>query len=70
MSLQFSPETVTPDFSRRLPPAPSFDEASRSVEAALDELRAAEASLERQLSALRNYLRPVEPTQEPQAQAA
>jgi hypothetical protein len=70
MSLLFSPETVSPDISRRLPPGPGFEEASRSVEAALDELRAAEASLERQLSALRNYLRPTEPPQETQAQAA
>ena len=70
MNLQLVSEAAAPDFSRRLPPAPSFDEASRSVEAALDELRAAEASLERQLSALRNYLRPAEPAAEPQAQAA
>jgi hypothetical protein len=45
------------DLSRRLGPAPSFQEASASVEKALDELRAAEVSLERQLSALRRYMR-------------
>ena len=45
------------DLSRRLGPAPNFQEASASVEQALDELRAAEVSLERQLSALRRYIR-------------
>jgi len=44
------------DLSRRLGPAPSFQQASASVEQALDELRAAELSLERQLSALRRYM--------------
>ena len=45
------------DFPRRLGPSASFHEASARVEAALDELRAAEASLERQLAELRHYLR-------------
>lgn len=40
-----------------LPPPKSFAEASALVEAALDELRAAEVSLERQLSDLRGYMR-------------
>ena len=44
------------DLSRRLGPAPTFVEASARVEAALDELRAAEVSLERQLSSLRRYM--------------
>ena len=44
------------DFNRRLGPSPSFHEASAQVEAALGELRAAEASLERQLARLRLYL--------------
>ena len=48
------------DLSRRLGPAPSFQQASASVEQALDELRAAEVSLERQLSALRRYMRAAE----------
>ena len=40
-----------PDLSRRIGPSASFDAASARVEAALDELRAAELSLERQLCA-------------------
>ena len=51
MNLQLVSETAAPDFSRRLPPAPSFDEASRSVEAALDELRPAEPAAEQQAQA-------------------
>ena len=51
------PSAPVLDLSRRLGPAPSFVEASASVEKALDELRAAEVSLERQLSALRRYMR-------------
>jgi prefoldin subunit 5 len=71
MNFEASTETPVLDFTRRLAPAPSFNEASRCVEEALDELRAAEASLEKQLSQLRNYLRPVEPeVVQPQAQAA
>ena len=59
------------DLSRRLGPAPSFQEASASVEKALDELRAAEVSLERQLSALRRYMRTAaKPATEAPAQAA
>ncbi len=59
------------DLSRRLGPAPSFQEASASVEQALDELRAAEVSLERQLSALRRYMRTAaKPAAEAPAQAA
>ena len=59
------------DLSRRLGPAPSFQEASASVEQALDELRAAEVSLERQLSALRRYMRTAaKPAAEVTAQAA
>ena len=59
------------DLSRRLGPAPSFQEASASVEKALDELRAAELSLERQLSALRRYMRAAaKPAAEAPAQAA
>jgi prefoldin subunit 5 len=56
MTANCSAEPVL-DLSRRLGPAPSFQEASASVEKALDELRAAEVSLERQLSALRRYMR-------------
>ncbi len=44
------------DLSRRLGRSPTFDDASARVEAALDELRAAEISLERQLSSLRRYI--------------
>ena len=44
------------DLSRRLGSSATFDDASARVEAALDELRAAEMSLERQLSALRRYI--------------
>jgi len=59
------------DLSRRLGPAPSFQEASDSVEKALDELRAAEVSLERQLSALRRYMRTTaKPAAEVPAKAA
>jgi hypothetical protein len=39
-----------------LPPAQPFAEASARVDAALDELRIAEAALERQLSDLRGYM--------------
>ena len=39
-----------------LPPAKPFAEASARVDAALDELRIAEAALERQLSDLRGYM--------------
>ena len=56
MTLNCAPEPVL-DLSRRLGPAPTFVEASARVEQALDELRAAEVSLERQLSALRRYMR-------------
>jgi hypothetical protein len=49
------------DITRRLGPSASFHAASAQVEAALDELRAAEASLERQLSRLRHYLRDTSP---------
>ena len=59
MTLNCAPEPAL-DLSRRLGPAPSFQEASASVEQALDELRAAEVSLERQLSALRRYMRSAE----------
>ena len=59
------------DLSRRLVPSPTFDDASARVEAALDELRAAELSLERQLSALRRYIRAADPVAAPAtAQAA
>jgi hypothetical protein len=52
-------------------PSPTFDDASARVEAALDELRAAELSLERQLSALRRYIRAADPVAAPAtAQAA
>jgi len=43
--------------STRLPPPNSLSEANALVEAALDELRAAEVALERQLSDLRGYMR-------------
>ncbi len=42
--------------SRRLAPAASFSEASALVEEALGQLRSAEASLERQLNSLRDYI--------------
>ena len=57
MTMHFAPVAETLNFSRRLEPAPSCLEASARVEAALDDLRAAEASLERQLGDLRRYLR-------------
>ena len=57
------------DLSRRLGPAPSFQEASATVEQALDELRAAELSLERQLSALRRYMRAADKAAAPVAPA-
>lgn len=70
MPLNCAAEPVL-DLSRRLGPAPSFQEASASVEQALDELRAAEVSLERQLSALRRYMRAaVKPVAEAPAPAA
>jgi len=70
MTLNCAPEPAL-DLSRRLGPAPSFQEASASVEQALDELRAAEVSLERQLSALRRYMRTAaKPAVEAPAQAA
>jgi hypothetical protein len=53
MSLPLAPAL---DLSRRLGPAPTFNEATARVEEALDALRAAEESLERQLSDLRRYL--------------
>ena len=61
MTLNCAPEPVL-DLSRRLGPAPTFVEASARVEQALDELRAAEVSLERQLSALRRYMRAADKT--------
>ena len=70
MTANCSAEPVL-DLSRRLGPAPSFQEASASVEKALDELRAAEVSLERQLSALRRYMRTAaKPAADLPAQAA
>ena len=70
MTAHCSAEPVL-DLSRRLGPAPSFQEASASVEQALDELRAAEVSLERQLSALRRYMRTAaKPAADIPAQAA
>jgi prefoldin subunit 5 len=70
MTANCSAEPVL-DLSRRLGPAPSFQEASASVEKALDELRAAEVSLERQLSALRRYMRTAaKPAADVPAQAA
>ena len=71
MTLNCASEPVL-DLSRRLGPAPSFKEASASVEQALDELRAAEVSLERQLSALRRYIRAADkaPAQAAPARAA
>ena len=70
MPLNCASEPVL-DLSRRLGPAPSFQEASASVEQALDELRAAEVSLERQLSALRRYMRTAaKPAAEAPAQVA
>jgi len=70
MTAHCSPEPVL-DLSRRLGPAPSFQEASANVEQALDELRAAEVSLERQLSALRRYMRTAaKPAADIPAQAA
>jgi hypothetical protein len=72
MTLHLDPASPCLDLSRRLGPAPSFDEATARVEEALDALRAAEESLERQLSDLRHYLRsgprePAAPAPEPEA---
>ncbi len=51
------PASQSPEFQpRRLPPARSFAEATAMVEAALGQLRSAEASLERQLGTLRDYI--------------
>ena len=71
MTLNCTPDPML-DLSRRLGPAPTFVEASARVEEALDELRAAEVSLERQLSALRRYMRAAEkaPVKAAPAQAA
>ncbi len=70
MTAHCSAEPVL-DLSRRLGPAPTFVEASARVEQALDELRAAEVSLERQLSALRRYMRTAaKPAADIPAQAA
>jgi len=70
MTLNCAPEPVL-DLSRRLGPAPTFVEASARVEQALDELRAAEVSLERQLTALRRYMRAAaKPAADVPAQAA
>ena len=57
MTMHVAPSAADLDLSRRLGPAPSFNEAAARVEEALDALRAAEESLERQLSDLRRYLR-------------
>ncbi len=43
-------------FSKRLPPPKSFSEATASIQAALDELRAAETALDNQLADLRAYI--------------
>jgi hypothetical protein len=43
--------------TNRLAPSKTFAEASALVEEALNELRAAEIALERQLSDLRGYMR-------------
>ena len=56
MTLSCSADSAL-DLSRRLGRASTFDDASARVEAALDELKAAEISLERQLSSLRRYIR-------------
>ena len=58
MTMHVAPSAAELDLSRRLGPAPSFNEATARVEEALDALRAAEESLERQLSDLRRYLHP------------
>ena len=50
-----SAPTIAPGLAT-LPPAHPFAEASARVDAALDELRIAEAALERQLSDLRGYI--------------
>lgn len=42
--------------ARRLPPARSFAEATALVEAALGQLRNAEAALEKQLNSLNQYI--------------
>ena len=51
------PLTGFPSNLQRLPPSRSFSDATAQVQAALDELRAAEVALERQLSDLRSYMR-------------
>ena len=68
MTLHCPAEPVL-DLSRRLGPAPTFVEASARVEEALDELRAAEMSLERQLSGLRRYMRAADKAAAPAAPA-
>lgn len=49
--------TDRPRFSLRLVRSNSFEDATASVEAALDQLRKAEDTLERQLADLRGYIR-------------
>ncbi len=49
--------TVRPRFAPRLVRSNSFEDATASVEAALDQLRKAEDTLERQLADLRGYIR-------------
>ncbi len=56
MTMHVAPSAADLDLSRRLGPAPSFNEATARVEEALNALRAAEESLELQLSDLRRYL--------------
>jgi len=55
--ISVAPVSGFPSNLQRLPPPRSFSEASAQVQTALDELRAAEVALERQLSDLRSYMR-------------
>ncbi len=61
MSGSFSdamPLPCLPAGKSRLAPPRAFSEATALVEDALNQLRAAETALERQLGELRNYMRP------------
>lgn len=54
--MSLAAEYALSDTTRCLPKMPAFDEATARVDEALDALRAAEESLERQLADLRRYL--------------
>ena len=57
MNQQAAPQFVAASGRmRRLPPSRSFAEATALVEAALEKLKKTEASLERHLDSLRDYM--------------